>query len=95
MPPHKSKDARKVLEYDITAYTKGFVAETVIDGSTVKEYFQFREIHQIIHHPDVGVEIVGYNGGRRVFYNDVVGESLILYDVLNVPLLAWMNSNLN
>ena len=51
MPPIKSKDAKKVLEYDILTYTKGFIAQSTIDGSIVKEYFQFREIHQVIHHP--------------------------------------------
>ena len=92
---HKSKDAQKVLEFDIVTYTKGFTSEVTIDGSLIKEYFQFKEIHQIVHHPDIGVEIVGYNGGRRVFYNDVSGESLILFNSINNTMIAWMNSNLN
>ena len=95
MPKHKSKDAKKVLEYDITTHTKGFIAESAIDGSIVKEYFQFSEIHQIIHHPNIGVEIVNHNDKRRVFYNDVLGDSEILYDDINSSLLNWMNSNLN
>ena len=90
----KSKDAKKVLEFDITTYTKGFISTTTIDGSTVKDYFQFKEIHQIIHHPNVGVEIVNYNDKRRVFYNDVEGESQILFDAINNKLTSWMNSNL-
>lgn len=95
MPPHKSKDARKTIEFDITTHTKGFISETTIDGNIVKEYFQFKEIRQIIHHPNVGVEIVGYNNDRRVFYNDKTGESQTLYDAINVNMVAWMNSNLN
>ncbi len=92
---HKSKDSRKILEFDISTHKKGFIAESLVDGSTVKEYFQFREIHQIIHHLNVGVEIVGYNNSRRVFYNDVSGEALALYAEINTKLLNWMNSNLN
>ena len=93
--PIKSKDAQKTVEFNITTHTKGFISETIIDGNIIKEYFQFKEIHQIIHHPNIGVEIVGYNERRRVFYNDIVGESQILYDAINTNILAWMNSNLN
>lgn len=91
----KSKDAKKVLEYDITTCTKGFISQTIIDGSTIKEYFQFKEIHQIILHPDIGVEVVGYNGGRRVYYNDLPGEAEVLYNAINTNMTSWMNSNLN
>ena len=92
---HKSKDAQKVREFDITTHKKGFISETTVDGTTVKEYFQFKEIHQIIHHPNTGVEIVGYNGKRRVFYNDVPGDAQILYNAINTTMLNWMESNLN
>ena len=91
----KAKDARKVLDFDITTHIKGFIAETIINGSVYKEYFQFKEIHQVIHHPAVGVEIVGYNNKIRVFYNDEEGKSQLLYDGINVAMAAWMNSNFN
>lgn len=93
--PIKSKDAQKVKEYDITTYTKGFIAVHTLDGVVTQEYFQFKEIQQIIHYPDTGVEIVYFNGRRRVFYNDLVGESQTLFDSLNATMVAWMNSNLN
>ena len=95
MQKHKSKDAKKVLEFDITTHKKGFVSETTVDGNTIKEYFQFKEIQQIIHHTNVGVEIVGLNNSRRVFYNDGIGESQVLYDAINNTMITWMNSNLN
>ncbi len=95
MPPHKSKDAKKVKEFDIECYTKGFTSTYTLDGIVTNEYFQFKEIYQILHYPDIGVEIVNYNGGRRVFYNDVEGESLILFNLINSTILSWMNSNLN
>ncbi len=52
---------KKIKFFDIISYTKGFVSESTNDGNIVKEYFQFNKIHQVIHHPNVGVEIVGYN----------------------------------
>lgn len=91
----KGKNAQKNIEYDIITYTKGFITTTVIDGKIIEEYFQFREINQIIHHPDVGVEIVFYNSKRKVFYNDLGGESLVIFDQLNNTMKAWMDSNLN
>lgn len=91
----KSKDARKVKEFDIYPYKKGFVADSTIDGITTQEYFQFKEIHQILHYIETGVEIVNFNGKRRVFYNDETGQSLILFDTLNDTMISWMNSNLN
>ena len=92
----KAKDAKKIREFDIYSYTKGFVASSLDnEGHTVQEYFQFREIHKIIHYSGRGVEIVYFNGSRRVFYNDEEGESLILYDLLNNAMTSWMNSNLN
>jgi len=89
------KDAKKVLEFDITTHTKGFIAESTIEGIVTKEYFQFKEIHQVIHHPGKGVEIVNYNDKRRVFYNDELGKSQELYDAINSTMSTWMNSNLN
>jgi len=91
----KSKDAKKLLTYNITTYTKGFVSVSTIDGVIHSEFFQFREIHKILHHPGKGVEIVGYNRERRVFYNDVSGESTTLYNTLNNAMTVWMGSNLN
>ena len=93
--PHISKDAKKVREFSIETYKKGFSAISTVEGITVQEYFQFQEIRQIIHYPDAGVEIVGYNGSRRVFYNDSLGEAQILFDSLNSTMLAWMDTNLN
>ena len=93
--PHQSKDAKKVKTFNITCYTKGFTSDFTLDGIITNEYFQFKEIYQIIHYPDVGVEIVNFNGGRRVFYNDVSGESQILFDLVNNALISWMSSNLN
>jgi hypothetical protein len=95
MPPHKSKDAKKVKEFDIEAYTKGFTSTYTFNGIVTNEYFQYKEIYQVLHYPDIGVEIVNYNGARRVFYNDVPGESQILFDIIDSTITTWMNSNLN
>jgi len=89
----KSKDAKKVLEFDITTHRKGFVSETIVNGVIVKEYFQFKEIYQILHHPGKGVEIINYNDKRRVFYNDEEGRSEVLYKAINNTMSKWMNSN--
>jgi len=91
----KSNDAKKVKEFDILTYAKGFVASNTTDGILTQEFFQFKEIQQIIHYVNTGVEIVFFNGKRRVFYNDLAGQSLILYNALNSTMLTWMNSNLN
>lgn len=92
----KAKDAKKIREFDIYTYKKGFVAESLDDeGNNVQEYFQFKQIQKIIHFPGRGVEIVNLNGSRRVFYNDETGESTILYDLLNNTLVTWMDTNLN
>jgi len=90
----KSKNAKKTLEFDITTFKQGFVSETTIDGSTIKEIFHFKQIRQIIHHPGRGVEIVEHNEGRRVFYNDVEGESLLLFDAIKVNMDSWLDSNI-
>ena len=95
MPPHKSKDAQKVLVFDITTHTKGFIAETNVDGNTTKQYFQYNHIQEIILHSGVGVEIVEQNQKRRVFYNDEVGKASELFVAINATMLIWMDSNLN
>lgn len=95
MPPHKSKDAKKVREFDIETFTKGFTSTYTLDGISTSEYFQYKQIYQIIHYPGVGVEIVNYNGNRRVFYNDETGKSEELFNALNSTIVSWMNSNLN
>ncbi len=91
----KSKDAKNLIEFNISTHTKGFIAESVINGNTIKEYFQFKEIYKLIHHPGIGIEIVGYNKLRRVFYNSETGKSLELYNAIDVTISAWMDSNLN
>jgi hypothetical protein len=89
------KDAKKVRQFDITTYKKGFTSSYIEDGNTVNEYFQFKQIHEIIHHKGSGVEIVGYDTNRRVFYNDEVGQSEILFNALHNTMVTWMASNLN
>ena len=98
--PLVSKDAKKVRTFTITPYTKGFTSSfTAQDGNgndiVTNEYFQFKEIYQVIQYPDFAVEVVNYSGSRRVFYNDTPGESLIIFDTINNALISWMNSNLN
>jgi len=95
MPKFSSKDAKKVKNFEIDTYTKGFTASSLVDGILTQEYFQFKEIQKIIHYPDRCVEIVSNNGTRRVFYNDTLGKSQELYDGLNNTMVSWMNSNLN
>ena len=34
--PHKSKDAQKVKEFDIEAYTKGFTSTYTFNGNVIK-----------------------------------------------------------
>jgi len=91
----KAKDAKRLKEYDIYAYTKGFVAQSVVNGITVVDYFQYKEIYNIVHHPNVGIEIIGYSGNRRIFYHDDDGDSVVLFDLIKSSMLAWMNSNKN
>ena len=94
---HKSaKNAKNDKTYDILKYKKGFISTLIVDGKTIEEYFQFKEIQQIILHPNVGVEIVLYNGGKRhVFYNDTEGAAEDLFTYLNTEMKLWMASNLN
>ena len=90
-----SNDAKKAKTFAITAYTKGFTSTYTLDSLVTNEYFQFKEIYQVIHYPNVGVEIVNYNGSRIVFYNDSVGQSLVVFNYINTAMLSWLNSNLN
>ena len=91
----KPKDAKGLKEYDILDYTKGFIAQSVVDGNTINDYFQYNQIYNIIHHPNVGVEIIDYNESRRIFYHDDDGDSVILFNLVKGKMLAWMQSNTN
>ena len=91
----KPKDAKRLKEYDITAYTKGFLAISTLDGITTNDFFQYKQIYNIVHHPGVGIEIIGYNGNRRIFYHDDDGDSMILFDLVSTKMNAWMQSNKN
>ena len=95
MGKHTTQDAKNVKQFVIDTYTKGFISVNTTNGIITNEYFQFKEIQQIIHYPGTGVEIVYFNGNRRVFYNDLSGESSILFTDLNTTMTSWMNSNLN
>lgn len=89
------KDAKGLKEYNITAYTKGFVAVSTINGNVLKEYFQYKEIYNILHHTNVGVEFIGYNGIRKIFYHDNDGDSSNLFNLVSNKMLEWMQSNKN
>ena len=91
----KSKDAKSLKEYNISDYTKGFVATSVLNGIITTDYFQYRNIYNIIHHSGIGVEIICYNGTRRIFYHNTVGDSQILFDLINTRMSTWVGSNLN
>lgn len=91
----KFKDAKKVIQFNITLYKKGFSSSYQDKDNTINEYFQFKEIYQIIHYPGRGVEVVNFDTSRRVFYNDESGKSLELFNLLNTTMLDWMASNLN
>jgi hypothetical protein len=91
----KFKDAKKVKQFNIETQKKGFTSSYVEGDNIINEYFQFKEIYQIIHFPGRGVEIVNFDTSRRVFYNDEDGKSQILFDALNTAMLSWMQSNLN
>lgn len=69
------------------------MAQSTVNSTLTQEFFQFKEIQKIIHYPDAGVEIVFFNGTRRVFYNNGVGESLVLFNTLNDTMLTWMGLN--
>jgi hypothetical protein len=95
MPSHKTNDAKRVREFDIETYRKGFVVKNTLNDIITQEYFQFKEIQKIIYYPDTGVEIININGDIRVFYNDSSGASAELFDALNDTMIDWMKSNLN
>lgn len=63
----KSNDAKNLTDYNITAYTKGFVASGVFNNIMTNNYFQYKEIYNVVHHVGVGVEIICYNGIRKIF----------------------------
>jgi len=97
---YKSKDSQKVKEFNINCYTKGFTSDFTLKDENnndilTYEYFQFKEIYQLIHYPNVGVEVLNFNGERRVFYNDIAGQSQLIFDLINNAIISWMNSNLN
>lgn len=90
----KSKDAKNLKEYDIEVYTKGFVASSKEENIAIEEFFQYKQIYNIILHPDIGVEIIFYNKKRRIFYNQ--DEDLKnLFDILTDKMQKWMKSNKN
>ena len=91
----KSKDAKKLKEYNIVAVRKGLIITSIEDGKDVVEYHQFDKIHEIIHHPGRGVEIVGHNKYRKMYYNDKEGESEIIRDAIINQMINWMSSNAN
>ena len=91
----KSKDAKNLKEYDITAYTKGLLATSTINNITTHDYFQYKQIYNILHHKNVGIEIIGYSGIRRVFYHNTDGESQILFDLISAKMNDWLGTNLN
>ncbi len=91
----KPKDAKGLKEYDILAYTKGFIAQSVVDGNTINDYFQYKQIYNIVHHPNVGIEIIGYHGNRRIFYHDDDLDTIILFNLIASKMLNWMQSNVN
>ena len=91
----KPKDAKNLKEYDVDSYTKGFIAGSTVNNITTQDYFQYKQIYNIIHHPNTGVEIIGYNGNRRIFYHDLNDDSIILFGLLKDKMQIWMQSNKN
>jgi len=91
----KSKDAKNLKEYNIEIYTKGFMATSVLKGITTNDFFHYKQIYNIIHHKNIGIEIICYNGLRRVFYHDLDGESQYLFNLVSAKMNEWVGSNLN
>ena len=58
-------------------------------------YFNEKNIYNIIHHKNIGIEIICYNGLRRVFYHDLDGESRYLFNLVSAKMNEWVGSNLN
>lgn len=86
----KSKDAKKLKEFDINIYSEGFIALSKTDDIITQEYFQFKEIQKIVYYPDTGVEVVFFNDKRKVFYNDIPEESMNLFELLNSKMISWL-----
>lgn len=63
----KSSDAKRLKEYDILSYNKGFISTSTLNGVTTTDYFLYSRIYNLLHHPNIGIEVVSYNGNRRVF----------------------------
>ena len=91
----KAKDAKNLKEYDIIAYTKGFVSTSIENGVITNDFFHYKQIYNIVHHPNTGIEIISYNGNRRIFYHDTSGESEILFNLVLEKMNVWMQSNKN
>lgn len=91
----KPKDSKGLNEYDILTYNKGFTAKRFINGNTISDYFQYKEIYNLVHHPNVGIEIIEYNGNRRIFYHDEDGDSVILFNLVKAKIQDWLQSNKN
>lgn len=87
----KTQDAKKLKEFEIIPFRKGFVSSSKTEDIVMNEFFQYKEISQIIHHMNVGVEIINYNGGRRLFYNVEREKSEELYNSLNKRIFEWLN----
>ena len=90
----KSKDAKNSKEYDLEIYTKGFVASSKEENNSTEEFFQYKQIYNILLHPDIGVEIIFYNGKRRIFYNQNK-DLQDLFNTLTDKMQRWMKSNRN
>lgn len=94
VPSFKSKDAKKIKEFEIKISRKGFSASSYINNNVFsQEYFLFAEIQQIIHYPGTGVEIINHSGKRRVFYNDETGGSLNLFNELHKNMITWLQTD--
>jgi len=91
----KSKDAKRLKEYNIDIYTKGFVATSILNGITTNDFFHYKKIYNILHHKNIGIEIICHNGTRRVFYHDLDGESEYLFNLVSDKMVTWMQSNKN
>ena len=88
----KTKNGKGTVEFIIEPCIKGFVAETTTEKKISEEYFHFKEISEVIYHFDVGIEIIFHSGKRRVFYNDLPGESSSLFNLIHTTMLDWMKS---
>lgn len=91
---YRSRDSKKLKEYDITPVRKGLIAvstdETKIETT---DYIQFNRVHEIIHHPGSCIEIIYHSNERTRFYNDT--ESQIIYNAIISTMEKWLKSNVN